>query len=342
MKKLIIFRLIFVSAFIIIFFESTSGQTRIVNASEERCYYRYYLGGSYYYDDSDVLDVGLWPAATNRINRVYLAFEYSLSDDAVITGITLNFSTFMGVDATTIRIRQIDVDGSPTWATIGGGTLVGSVAIDNSFSEDYEIELDMDSYPESFLELGILNANITSEDYLVKIMNYTSITIEYDVPCPTNLTITADISDDDEKLASNTITASNEISGGADVHYGAGTQVTLTTGFKVNSGCTFLADRNGCSASKRAESSFIEPEISGVEGDIEVYPNPSRGSTTLYLGNLEGRKQIDVFTLSGKNIYHSLTSKQYEQMDLIGFDKGLYIIKVQHPGGLKTTKLILE
>jgi chitodextrinase len=65
--------------------------------------------------------------------------------------------------------------------------------------------------------------------------------------CTSDVTVTSSISGGTEEfLASNTITADNQISGGAIVHYGAGNSVKLVAGFKVSTGCSFHADLNGC------------------------------------------------------------------------------------------------
>ncbi|MFC2140822.1 3-coathanger stack domain-containing protein [Acidobacteriota bacterium] len=65
--------------------------------------------------------------------------------------------------------------------------------------------------------------------------------------CASDVTVTSSISGGTEEfLASNTITADNQISGGAIVHYGAGNSVKLVVGFKVSTGCSFHADLIGC------------------------------------------------------------------------------------------------
>lgn len=108
------------------------------------------------------------------------------------------------------------------------------------------------------------------------------------VNCEENLVINTNISGGThEYLASNSITASNTISGNAVVHYGANNSVTLSGGFKLEQGSNFVVDPHGCTndnsnsviqntASSKNSELLYEASLSedSKESFIRVYADP--------------------------------------------------------------------
>ncbi len=167
--------------------------------------------------------------------------------------------------------------------------------------------------------------------------------------CTPNITITTAINGGTHDFrASNTITATNKISGGATVHYGAGQRVMLKNGFRVYAGCAFSADLSGCANTKSATESPNIIEKMDEEFDIqisntfEVYPNPSYGDLMVKLSSDNSSKIVSVYSMHGKLIKQIETDQDQVQLDLGGNNPGIYLIKVNQNGNYQTGKLILK
>lgn len=171
--------------------------------------------------------------------------------------------------------------------------------------------------------------------------------VEPENNCPADLTITATISGTTEDfLASNTITASNIITGGANVHYGATSRVALTTGFRVDAGSYFNGNLSGCSLSqtfKFAEDA-LKSNAKNVENanSINLYPNPAQGNVTIVMDGISGEKQLLIYGLTGSLIYQSVSVENELNIDISSFKSGVYIVKVLHNGTEYQQKLFVQ
>ncbi len=183
--------------------------------------------------------------------------------------------------------------------------------------------------------------------------------------CPENITITETLNGNShEFLASNSITASNQISNEAVVHYGASGSITLLPGFSVSSACTFTADDNGCSnrflispkiANYNKSSEYQKSEkriyqspnkslsIEDVySNDFEIYPNPSEGLFYCKLNSSSIEKQslvdVKVFNQVGALVLNTKASyNSVFTLDLSGFENGTYFVRA----GSEVSKIIL-
>lgn len=141
------------------------------------------------------------------------------------------------------------------------------------------------------------------------------------VTCEENLVIDADISGGNhEYLAEKTITAANNISGNATVHYGANNSVTLAEGFKLEKGSALTIDPYGCTNSGGANSPAQSPaSLKGREpvvGNgtevpeeefIKVYPDPAlEGAYVMEINSKDvPAESVVVSGSSGAHVYRN-------------------------------------
>lgn len=169
--------------------------------------------------------------------------------------------------------------------------------------------------------------------------------------------------------AFNSITASNTIKQDGDVTYRAGVEINLKPGFEVEAGVDFYAyiDPFECASDGGYQKvvmasadpvSFLTP-TSYVYGNkkgyseynrsylqknerIIVSPNPTSGTITLQKENGENI-DIYVYDLLGKEIFRSFQNNASRiYIDISGFPKGVYFLKVQDKAEIYTNKIILQ
>jgi len=169
--------------------------------------------------------------------------------------------------------------------------------------------------------------------------------------CQEDLTITEPISGGNyEFLASNTITASNTISDDAQVHYGANESVRMLPEFRVEAGCEFLVDLNGCSQvplkstivdmpESTTYSNEINPELQ--EGlTVKIFPNPTfDGQFQIEITHSEKPRSLFIYNSLGGVIYsNDKPDKSIRIEDIDG--KGLLLIRINFEDNCVVKKLI--
>ena len=180
--------------------------------------------------------------------------------------------------------------------------------------------------------------------------------------CPENLTITESISGATHGfLASNTITASNTISNGAQVYYGANGSIILLPGFSVELGCSFTADINGCNQNP-LESTFVDaidntnsqdienPKLQEVQPElleknleepiVKLYPNPMlNGQSQIEIIYSEKPQSLFIFNSLGNIIYSDNNPDKTTTISNIN-EKGLIFIKINFKDSFVVKKII--
>ena len=72
-----------------------------------------------------------------------------------------------------------------------------------------------------------------------------------------------------------------------------------------------------------------------------IYPNPGNGmfsiETNLILGG-----QIDIYNVLGDKVKSIQSKERNNQVDLMGFPKGIYLVKIHSNGEVISQKIILE
>jgi hypothetical protein len=114
------------------------------------------------------------------------------------------------------------------------------------------------------------------------------------------------------------------------------------TGLSEGTYLIAVTDANGCETSDNAEVGKISGIYDLVDAKINIYPVPSGG--VLYikgLNKLAGSCEIAIYNNSGELVY--LTgNKDIKYVDLTGFSKGLYILKLYNGNKLYIEKFAIE
>lgn len=166
--------------------------------------------------------------------------------------------------------------------------------------------------------------------------------------CPSNVIISTNISGGVyEFLASNSITASNIISNGARVHYGANNSVRLVLGFKANTGVSFHADLFGCTSDivadieKKSNATELAEEMVEPKVNINIYPNPNSGIFTI-ASNSSEKMDVKIYSVIGNLIYSKTNVESNQRIDMPDLTSGIYFIEIRFGNKVHKEKLIYQ
>jgi hypothetical protein len=144
-------------------------------------------------------------------------------------------------------------------------------------------------------------------------------------------------------------TFSNATSLNATYHPGAGDKtnlvVHLTLTVSPQAPCT-----NAATSAKIVHFDPCGVGIPGLTGNLFTFslrPNPSTGIFTIFSSSVNNEDvMIRVIDLSGKTVLNEKISVSGDtmesKMDLSGFEKGIYFVRIETGNGVKTEKLILQ
>ncbi len=191
--------------------------------------------------------------------------------------------------------------------------------------------------------------------------------------CPDSLVLDQDL-DGLRYYTANNISSTSRVKPFAEVRFEAANSVVLGTGFhvaadtmspstffgaKVDPGvCSSGIDRAPASVSGRKGIYMgllpgavgVIPDapsvgrFTGTLTDIELFPNPTQGSITVDLSDLEGTTTLQVFDLSGNSlISKKIKDRTTEQVgvDLSQLPTGIYLLRIEG-GGQSITKKIVK
>jgi hypothetical protein len=74
--------------------------------------------------------------------------------------------------------------------------------------------------------------------------------------------------------------------------------------------------------------------------DFKIYPNPNNGSFEIQMTNLSAKTEIEILDLNGKKIYKNTYSNQ--NINIENISRGVYIVKANRNGYVRTKKLIIK
>ena len=166
--------------------------------------------------------------------------------------------------------------------------------------------------------------------------------------CDENLSLSTDVTTGTvSQQASNTITATNVISSGANVTYKGGVGVLLNPGFDAQSGSIFYAHVGACTSSIAAKAAEDEPESHPL---AKVYPNPFSSSTTIQYQVPEGgaTAEVIVHNLMGREVSKLVNNTmhpagQYEVIfEGLGLSEGIYLCTIRIGSHVEKYKLVLQ
>ena len=72
---------------------------------------------------------------------------------------------------------------------------------------------------------------------------------------------------------------------------------------------------------------------------LEVYPNPSTGIVHV---ELKTKSQIEVMDMAGRKLYTKDHNSGKATLDLSGFGKGTYVVKINDGTSISTRKVIIK
>ena len=87
----------------------------------------------------------------------------------------------------------------------------------------------------------------------------------------------------------------------------------------------------------------IDTGLSNIDNeilDMKIYPNPVSGDFVTIISPLQGLKQIEVYSVTGRKVMNTSTHKT--TLNLSSFNSGFYMIKVTINGQSKVSKLIIR
>ena len=74
--------------------------------------------------------------------------------------------------------------------------------------------------------------------------------------------------------------------------------------------------------------------------DMRIYPNPVDGNYVTILSPVQGLKQIEVFTVTGRKVMDTIINNS--TLDVSSFNTGFYMLKVTINGQSKVSKLVVR
>lgn len=103
-----------------------------------------------------------------------------------------------------------------------------------------------------------------------------------------------------------------------------------------------ITDANGCTA----QSPSYNVNLTGIKNiaakdGVTIYPNPGKGVFTLQLSNAFRNAYVQVYDVTGKEVYHAPVTKQETQISL-NVPQGVYILKLQLDGTTVTKRVTVE
>jgi len=77
-----------------------------------------------------------------------------------------------------------------------------------------------------------------------------------------------------------------------------------------------------------------------MESILEIYPNPV--TDELILRNTSANTSVSIFNSTGNLVVSKFSSEENDRINLTGLSRGLYIIKINDNGKIKTGKFIKQ
>ena len=77
-------------------------------------------------------------------------------------------------------------------------------------------------------------------------------------------------------------------------------------------------------------------------GEFNISPNPNNGSFEIYMTNITATTEIEILDLNGKIIYNNTISNKNQNINIENISRGVYIVKANQNGNIKTKKLIIN
>jgi hypothetical protein len=88
-------------------------------------------------------------------------------------------------------------------------------------------------------------------------------------------------------------------------------------------------------------TALVDLNESFYGSDVQIYPNPVSDILNITFNNFQNR-QIKIIDVYGRTILCLTSSKQFEELDLSKYQRGVYIICIQARDGIVKRRFVLE
>ena len=129
---------------------------------------------------------------------------------------------------------------------------------------------------------------------------------------------------------------------------GGSSQTEALTGAGLGQGMQTIivtvVDGNGCSGMDTVMV-FVDPcvGIDDIPGlSMSIYPNPSNGLFNYTFSNMPGAVNLTVTDVTGKVVISEQITQTVGTIDLTTFEKGVYMLNIEHNGQISTTRLMKQ
>jgi hypothetical protein len=99
----------------------------------------------------------------------------------------------------------------------------------------------------------------------------------------------------------------------------------------------------GCVDTSACENvSTVGVNETNLSKGFNIYPNPTKGLFTVSLDELDNNSTIIVYSIVGKEVINQKITNNKTIINLEGFDKGIYFVKIQNGNQLITERIIKQ
>jgi hypothetical protein len=143
-----------------------------------------------------------------------------------------------------------------------------------------------------------------------------------------------------------------DIPQGATISQGAGTSsITVDFSNSAVSGTVKAAGSNLCGTGPFSEMDVTVMVCTGIsesrlQSQVRIWPNPVHGMLSVSIKGTEKTLQMEITDISGRNLYtetlKDLPADYTRQVDVSGFAKGVYIIRLKNDSRVFMGKFTVE
>jgi hypothetical protein len=95
------------------------------------------------------------------------------------------------------------------------------------------------------------------------------------------------------------------------------------------------------------DCSVTEIKNNQENSTINIYPNPTIGVLNIEINNIDKQGlEIEILDITGKFIYQKeysgITAQFTEQIDLSGYSKGIYFVKIRQDNSVDVGKIVVK
>lgn len=89
-------------------------------------------------------------------------------------------------------------------------------------------------------------------------------------------------------------------------------------------------------------SGAVNIEMAGSDQATTIYPNPSNGSFTLTIPQINSTTTIRIVDLQGKEVFYTTTENQVNQINLENVESGVYVVQITNSSGSQNKRIVIQ